>query len=382
MIPVLISSISPVALHQLRFAAHRAVLSVLLVLTAAGAAPAQDASPQIKAEIERLQQSLKDKPINNPDFPEINNNVGALLNGADAALSSGWLFLSLERLGQAEDLLGGARFVDEKSESVKSGLPAFETEWNKVSLELAALDKNARTRTWNHVPLALQAISEAARGRAIPLLEGGQGFAAANGPKDGLFYVGQAGGEAAFSAFVYKLTLAHKAKRFPFRSFLPELEALQEKTNTAFQPPKSIDMHPRFIALNSTLKFARELDSTRSYPGALYQYLDAVRHYAMLDPVVPDAAKQAELRSKLAEEIRKTQASKRDDSILQILLERGEGWLSKANGAATSDDEWRAVRAIVEQVTPAYYAALKPAAAAPQRAGKTATLTLVRWPYT
>src|SRR5262249_46388084 len=136
-------------------------------------------------------------------------------------------------------------------------------------------------------------------------------------------------------------------------------------------PPKSIDMHPRFIALNSTLKFARELDAARSYPSALYQYLEGVLHYAMLDPAAPDAAKQAELRGKLAEGLKTTLASKRDDSILQIFLERGEGWLTKANGAATSDDEWRAVRAIVEQVTPAYYAALKPAAAPQQRAGKT-----------
>jgi hypothetical protein len=114
----------------------------------------------------------------------------------------------------------------------------------------------------------------------------------------------------------------------------------------------------------------------------MYQYLDAVRHFGMLDPAVPDAAKQSELRGKLADELKKVEASKRDDSILQILLERGVGWLNKPDGAATADDEWRAVRVIVEQVVPAYYAALKPAAAPQKIAGKTATLTLVRWPYT
>jgi len=197
-----------------------------------------------------------------------------------------------------------------------------------------------------------------------------------------LLYMGESQGQAEFAAFVYKLSLPHKAARFPLRSLLPELIGLQEKANAAFQPPKSIDMHPRFIALNSTIKAARELDASQSYAGALYQYLDGVRHYGMLDPSVPDAAKQAELRGKLAEELKKVESSKRDDTILQILLERGTGWLNKPDGAATADDEWRAVRVIVEQVVPAYYAVLKPAAAPQMRAGKTATLTLVRWPYT
>src|SRR5215470_2348000 len=81
---------------------------IVLVSMAAGAAP-QDAGSQIKSEIERAQQSLKDKPISNPGFPEINSRIDGLLNESSAALSSGWLFLALEKLGQAEDFLEGAR---------------------------------------------------------------------------------------------------------------------------------------------------------------------------------------------------------------------------------------------------------------------------------
>ncbi|HEX9256042.1 MAG TPA: hypothetical protein VF938_10870 [Candidatus Angelobacter sp.] len=136
-----------------------------------------------------------------------------------------------------------------------------------------------------------------------------------------MFYMGQAQGEAAFAVFVSRLHSARAAAAIPLRSVLPDLEALQEKTNAAFQPPRSIDMHPRFIALNSTLKFARELDSSKAYVGALYQYLEAVRHYGMLDPAVPDATKQAALRNTVAEELKKLTAAKRDDSIAQIFLE-------------------------------------------------------------
>jgi hypothetical protein len=352
------------------------------VLIAAPVASAQDASSRIKAEIERVQQSLKEKPITNPDFPNLNSAIGDQLRDSAAALTAGRLYSALERLGQAENLLQGARFADENAGAINESLPAFETEWGKASLELAALDKSARQRDWGHALAGVRAISEASQGRTLPLLEGGRGFATATKPKDGLFYVGQAKGEAAFAAFVAKLDFARTGAPVPLRSLLPELQTLQEKANAAFQPPRSIDMHPRFIALNSTIKAARELDSSRAYAGALYQYLEAVRHYGMLNPAVPDAAQQAALRATVAGELKKLTAAKRDDSIAQIFLERASGWLNKPDGAAPSDDEWRAARIIIEEVLPAYNAALKPAGPLQLRAGKTATLTLVRWPYT
>ena len=354
----------------------------MLLLIATQTVNAQNPSAQIKAEIERMQESLKSKPISNPDLPNANSIIGNALSDSSAALAAGRVYLSLEKLAQAEDFLQGARSVEDKAEAIRDSLPAFESEWEKASLQLTALDKSARQRDWSHAPAGVRAISEAAQGRTLPLLEGGRGFASATKPRDGLFYMGEAQGEADFATFVSRLNLQRKPAAIPLRSVLPELVALQEKTNAAFQPPRSIDMHPRFIALNSSIKFARELDSSRSYAGALYQYLEAVRHYGMLNPVVPDAAKQTALRSAVTAELRKADAATRDDSIARIFLERANGWLNKADGAATDNDEWRAVRIIVEEVLPAYEAALKPAAPVQHHAGRTATLTLVRWPYT
>ena len=56
-----------------RSAAYRltwqvAALAIILALPAAG----QDAASQIKGEVERLQQSLKDQPIASPNFPNAN----------------------------------------------------------------------------------------------------------------------------------------------------------------------------------------------------------------------------------------------------------------------------------------------------------------------
>src|SRR5262249_821148 len=162
------------------------------------------------------------------------------------------------------------------------------------------------------------------------------------------------------------------------RSLLPELRALQEKTNAAFQPPKSIEFHPRFIALNSQIKLAEELDASRFYAGALYAYLDAVRHYGMLDAPLLDGAAQTQVKNDVAAEGRKLAAQSAEDSILQLYLERATSYSTHPDGSAPSADEWRGARVILDHVLPAYYAALKPPTQLAAPSGKTVDITLVR----
>ncbi len=343
---------------------------------------AQDPNPQIKAEIERLQHSLKGKPVSDPDFASVNSMVDDALKGAVEALNSGKLYLSLERLLQAEDLLEGARVIEEKSEAVKSGFPAFEAEWEMASKNLAALDQEARQKNWGRSPVALQALSESAQGKSIPLLEGSRGFATSTKPRDGLFYMGQAQGNAAFAKFCSSVSLTRNFASLSLRSYLTELRRLQEKTNAAFKPPRSIELHSRFIALNSTLKLAEELDAQKFYAGALYQYLEATRHFGMLDAPPLEATQQTALKTNVAAAREKLAASRHDDSLAQLFLERAESQIAHADGSAPTADEWRSARVILDQVLPAYFAALKPASPLQQASGKTVDITLVRWPYT
>jgi hypothetical protein len=320
------------------------------------------AQPEIQARIDSLRQSAKDHPITAAEFPNIGSNIEATLKSAADALQAGSPYLCLEKLAQAFDLSYGARAFAEKSATVKS-LAEFDAEWRKTDAVLALPAVN-----WSRAPAALRAVSEAAGVRATPLLEGARGFATATKPGDGLFYLGEAQGEAEFARFCAGLKLGRKGRAIALRSLLPELTALQQKTNAAFQPPRSIDQHPRFIALNSTLKLARELDAAKLYAGALYQYLEAVRHFGMLD-AAPVAPSIDSLRQKL-------EASKDDDSIALIFLQR-----AAAQEKAT-DDERKSARVIAGAVIPAYFAARKPAAGLPRAPAKTIEITLVRWPYT
>ena len=343
---------------------------------------AQDAESQVKREVERLQRSLKEKPITDPDFAPVNNMAADGLKSAAEALNKGQLYVSLERLNSASSLLQGARTGEEKADAVKSGLPAFDTEWGKASLQLTSLDQNARQRDWSKSPLAIRALAEAAQGRSIPLLDGSRGFATSTKPKDGLFYMGQAQSEAEFAKFCASLQVPHKPASLKLRSFLPELQKLQQKTNAAFQPPKSIDQHSRFIALNSALKLAKELDSSKFYAGALYEYLEATRHYGMIEGAAVDPAKQATLKNTVNDAQKKLDASPQDDSIAQVFIERANTYLTHPDGSAPTSDEWKAAQVILEQVLPAYTAAEKPAVPVQRASGKTVDITLVRWPYT
>ena len=346
-----------------------------------GATEPHGAAARVGAEIARLQRSLEEKPIAGGDTAGIAAACDGALKASAAALEAGRLYQSLEALGRAEGLIHGVRFASEKEAAVASGLPAFTSEWDAARRALSA-GEGARAGRWDRSRAAVRALAETSEGRIQPLLEGARGFAVATGPKDGLFYIGQAQGEAEFAALCASLEFHGKVGRYPLRSMLPELQRLQEKTRAAFQPPASIDRHDRFIALNGALKTGLELDAAQKYAGSAYQYLEAVRHYGMLDAKPLDEAGQAALRKDLAAARARIESSERDESLVSVFLERAASQAAHADGSAPSADEWRSARVILDQVVPAYFAARAPAMAGPRSGARTVRMTLVRWPYT
>src|SRR5690242_18395130 len=177
-----------------------------MMATITSAAVGQNTSPEVNAEIQRLQEILKSTPAKQgSDFAGVHATIGESLSAAKRASDRGDLYLALEKLGEATDLLRGLEATKNDAGVVKGGLPAFESLWGKASLELTALDKQARSQDWSGRAAAIRALAEAAQGRAIPLLDGGRGFATSTKPEDGLFYVGQAKGEAEFAKFCASL---------------------------------------------------------------------------------------------------------------------------------------------------------------------------------
>jgi hypothetical protein len=372
-------------------ATHRAnrhiVIALMIGLASApsialSTADGTDPASRVRSEIGSLRRSLEEKPITGAGAEGLSSAVSGALDASSSALDAGRLYVSLEALRRAEGLVHGARFASEKEPTAGTGLPAFETEWAETSGQLDAGRRGGDNPRWTRSRAAIRALAETSEARIGPLLEGARGFAVATGPKDGLFYMGQARGEAKFAVLCASLTFEAKLDRYPLRSMLTELQRLQEKATAAFVPPRSIELHDRFIALNSTLKAGFELDASQAYAGSAYQYLEAVRHYAMLDAAPLDEPAQARVKQDLPAARAKIDGSARDESIAQLFLERAATQIDHPDGSAPTADEWRSARVILDRVLPAYSAARLPVASAKGSSGKTVRMTLVRWPYT
>lgn len=338
----------------------RGLIWILAAIPCFAASP--DADRQIRDEIDRVERSLAARPITDARLTGMTPRVVDGLRSAKSALDGGRTYLALERLGQAMDTLEGLW-------AASAANADFEKAWADGDARV-----KASVRTTGTAPAAVAALRQSAMGRTAPLLDGARGFAVATEPADGLFYIGEAVGQAEFAKFAAGLKAGQAGRSWRARSMLPELVAMQEKANAAFKPPKSIELHSRFISLNSAIKLARELDAAKSYHGALYQYLEAVRQYGMLDQAAVPEADREQLRKALASA---TGRAGQDDSIATLFVERALAWAEHGE-----PDEWRAAQVIAGQVLPAYRKAMEGAPAAPRSSGKTVEVTLVRWPYT
>jgi len=360
------------------FTQHFATVMMLAAWLLGLPAAAQDSSSKIKTETEQLQQSLSHKPVSDPEWNELKPDIAAALDRSRAAQQAGRLYLGLEELGRARRMLRSVENEKQSAEVTKQGLAGFEAEWKKAKVELTSADQGTQ-RVWNGSPAAVRAMAESAHGQVPVLVEASKAYASVTSPDAGFYYLGEAKAGSEFATFCYQLHAPRRGTLFSPRSIQPELQALQDRVNAAFQPPGSIDKHREFIRLNATLKLAGELNTGKLYAGALYQYLDGMQQFAMLDAASPDDEKKAALRRDLAKLGERLKTSKEDDSIGQLFVERAEALLDKPS---PDDRDWKTAGVIAGQVLPSYFAAKQAAPIEQKLANNLVTVTLVRWPYT
>lgn len=355
--------------------------SLLAALAVGRGAAAVD---PVRAEAARLQAALDARYAHDPAWKGTAPAVAGALRRARQALDAGFLYRALEELGAARLTFRIAEILQAEPQASMSGLDA---EWRRARVDLAAFDREARARRWAERPAALRALAETAAGQAPALVDASRAYGAATRPQYGLGYLAEARAQVDLSGFYSSLALARPGAPFPPRSIQPELRRLQKQVDDAFRPPRSIQLHPQFIRLNATLKTAGELDLARRFAGALYQYLDAVEQLALLDAAAPGGAgqAQAQLRQALASQRAEIRRSGRDDSILQLFLERAQMAIGGGGigGMAPGPDGWRQAAAIAQRVVPAYRAFLAgPPPVERVAAARPVTVTLVRWPFT
>jgi hypothetical protein len=356
------------------------LLTSLMIL--ASCAVAQDAATQIRNELERLQKFAAAQQADDQLWKDLKPGVDRFLTMANVSLRSGNLYYAVEAIGKANQYIVGYRWSKQDSEVLKKGAEAFQKNWKESHVALASLEQTTRQKNWTGLPAAVRALVESHQGQVGPSLEGGRAFANLNDFPGGYYYLGEGRGNEESARFAASISLQRKGTAFVPRSILPELQKLQDRTNVAFVPPRSIEKHPQFIRLNATLKTAAELDAAKLYAGALYQYLQALSYFEAMDAPAPDAAKQGQLKAAIENARREAKTSGRDDSIAELFVQRAEALIATKSGVEASAEEWKNAAAVVDYVIPAYYAALKSHAAQPVHNKDAVTLTLVRWPYT
>ena len=334
-------------------------------------ATAEPSATRLAAELDRSERAFAQNDSKDEQWVLLKPRIQTVLDRARRALAGKQLWAALEDLGKIRSVLDPSLAL---KGSEGRDLEAFQARWKAAAPGLIERDAKARARRWKDRPAALRAIAEAVEGQSLPLLHAAPAYAAATEPQAGFFYLEQAKAMADFADLVASLAVRTRRAAPPLRSWTLELQQVQDRVIAAFQPPRSIDQHSDFIAINAQLKLARELDSGGLPAGALYTWLDAVQQFGTLEVRDPDEATRAKLGEQLTAARVEIGAARRDDSIALLFVQRAE--------VRAGQGEWRRVRAIVEHVLPAYRAAMERQPPPQGTPREEVRITLVRWPYT
>jgi len=367
--------------------ASAAALSLALGLAALSASghPGETSrtspSDPLSTEIARWSRYLAthQAPPSDEYWPQITAAATPVMAATEKALADGHRLLALQRLAAVWPLLAGTVYTSEHTGPERRDEAAFEAEWKRMGRELEGDLGPASPAAFDAFrPAALRALVETARLQIRGCYDASLDYGRSTDLDSGLMYIGNARAQREFIAFSRTVTLPPGSGAAPpkLRPLAHELDDLQTRLLAAYRPPASIDRHGDFITANSTLNEARQLDAAGLRYGALLRYIDAAFRSAPLLP--PAAADPAPLADRLVALEKQLASEDTDHSIGRIYLERAQADLSTnpAPGKATQAE------AIVSDVLPRYFAALRPATPRPVLPAPAVTVTLVRWPYT
>ena len=354
---------------------RRVFALALLVLVLAADGRAVDKDP-LAAEIARWTEFLRTNQSTDPIWTDVKQAAGPVLARAEEALRRGRRHVALHRLAAARVNLAAAGYMAGRTAAERKDAAAFEAEWKRMGRILRIdLAPPAPAALANVQPAAVRALGEAALPQVRIFYDASFEYGRSTTPDNGLFYLGQARAQREFVALARSVSASSGGTAPKLRPLAPELDDLEGELLAAYRPPASIDRHPEFIAASSILKEARELDSAGLRYGALLRYLQAAARVAALRPS-PLTADKATLEGRLRDLDTRLAGGGVDHSIGRFFLETAQ------EDSESADSKGAMAAAIAEDVLPRYFAALEPSRARAARPAPSATVTLVRWPYT
>jgi hypothetical protein len=285
------------------------------------------------------------------------------LDRADAALKAKRTYQALYLLEAAYE--GAAAFAFTSSAGVQS--PAdFVRKWTAIGAP------KPYGATPQRVPALIDALSQAAEDRGRATYQASRPYAEDAGTQAGLYYLGESQAAMSYAAFVRAGLWLDAGRRPSFRAITSELAAFDREMTTQYETMERAS-HPTYIRASAALKQARSLDDRRAREGALLEYLLSRYLFAPLRGPAGAGATPARIDA-----ARATLPAAQDHSVAELFLQFAEEGLATDN-----PDLRRGAAAVIEDVIPAYLAALAPPASTPTSTASAAvTITLVRWPFT
>lgn len=349
---------------------------VFALLLANASASAQTPQQRIESAIADLRAAAAAEEKSNPQWKDFGADLTARIGDAERDLRAGRLYSAVEFVGRSRIFLEANR---SGARAAKEGMEGFQSEWNKAHSANPTNVKFVVTPDSTDAAI-VRAFSQSAQLRGPVLITAAKSYAEVTSAESGFYYLGEGGANVAWSRAVRVFDLPVTGAPWQARSLQTELAVLQGKVNALFKPPLSQDKHPVFIRLNSTLKFAEELNDAGLYYGALQQYLDATQTFTSLQASGESLPDVAALRATANEAAERLSKSRQDASIALFFVQRAQSLLASDQPA---EAYVRSAAAILNGVVPAYDATLAPAptlAAAPTQ--RVVDITLVRWPFT
>lgn len=306
---------------------------------------------------------------------QVKRSTTTALTSADEALEKGRRGFALLRLGNVRANLEPALYP---AIHTKVTLEEVEAERARLAPRFDPSRLQPLTRPSGTSVLGL-ALAQASVMQARQTFDASPAYGHATEPLFGMYYMAQGVSYLDYAAFVARAgaSLRSAGERPPkLRSLAHEIRALRDEMLAAYKPPLSIDRHPEYIGASSATKEALEYDDAGLFEAALLRYLQAALRFAPLQPSV--ASLPATALATRMDAARKQLAEPGVDHSLGTLF------LEVAASDADTASSGRAViaSAVVQEVLPRYFSALRPAVATAASRRPEVTVTLVRWPYT
>ena len=322
----------------------------------------------VAAEIAKWKQFLEKHSSTSSNWKDIKESVEPLIQRAETASRAGQRNLALHVLAATQGNLAAQGYLDEHHVTAETKISELEEEKNRLS---KTLESPETLKNLDQLPASVRAVTEATHSEIKVYYDTSVDYAKATMPEYGFFYLGLSQAQLDFTKFLQTLREPDSKKQQKFPGLAEQIDDLENKLLAEYKPPASIEQHPNFIRASALIKQAHELYHAGMEYGALYRILYARQIVSR----ITDAGKSIdpeEVSRRTKEYASQLNSKDVDHSVALIFLEL-------ANETPPNGEN---ARAVFESILPMYFAAMKPPESQAKKESPSATVTLVRWPYT